>query len=238
MDDWEPLGSVFPEEQRAVYEAAGYGQPGGLGTSPALLVIDITYGFVGRRRLSALESIREYPNSCGYQAWDAVAAVEKLMGPARTGGWPVFYTAGTTDNMVHHAGRWRDKHPKTLEQPSDAHEIVAEIAPCPGDIVIHKTKPSAFFGTPLASSLIDLRIDTLVIAGGTTSGCVRASVVDAFSYGFSVAVARDGVFDRAQLSHDVTLFELNQKYADVVPVSSLVRYAEELADDGPSHETG
>lgn len=87
---------------------------------------------------------------------------------------PIFYTAGVTEHAVEHAGRWYDKHPRTLKRPEDAHGIVDAIRPRPEDILIRKTKPSAFFGAPLIAVRIDLKVDTLVIAGCTTLGCVRA----------------------------------------------------------------
>ncbi len=92
----------------------------------------------------------------------------------------------------------------------------AEIAPKPGDMIVRKDKPSAFFGTPLMAYLNERRVDTLVITGCTTSGCVRATAVDAFSFNFKVGVVADGVFDRAETPHKVNLFDLSQKYADVM----------------------
>lgn len=226
MAELNRFRDVFPEDQRAIYAAAGYGHKAGLGQRPALLVIDVTYGFVGREPLPIRESMRTYPNSCGLVGWNAVRSLEQLIPQSRALEWPIFYTAGKSDNMVHHAGRWRDKHPRTLDQPEDANEVVHSVRPQVGDILIEKTKPSAFFGTPLAASLIDLRIDTLLVTGGTTSGCVRATIVDAFSYGFAVAVVEDAVFDRAQLSHDVTLFEMSQKYADVMSLGEVIKYGD------------
>ena len=127
---------------------------------------------------------------------------------------PVYYTAGVTEGKVHHLGRWREKHLRTMEQPDDASTIVDELAPHGGDVVIRKTKPSAFYGTPLLASLIDKRIDTVIVTGCTTSGCVRATVVDAFSNGFITFVVEDCVFDRSRLSHAVNLFDMDQKYGD------------------------
>jgi maleamate amidohydrolase len=221
---------VIPAEDRNVYEAAGYGRRGTLGDSPALLVIDVTYGFIGREPLPILESIAKYPNSCGQAGWDALPHIGSVLDAARARNVPVYYTAGVTDFAVQHAGRWRDKHPKTLEQPHDAQEIPAEIAPRDGDVVIPKTKPSPFFGTPLLASLIDRRIDTLLVTGCTTSGCVRAAVVDAFSNGFSCAVLEEAVFDRAYFNHAVNLFDLDQKYSDVIPTAEAVAYLRDLGD--------
>src|SRR5690606_29047310 len=102
------------------------------------------------------------------------------------------------------------------------------ISPSSADIVIRKTKPSAFFGTPLVASLIDCHVDTVIIVGGTTSGCVRASVIDAFSYGFSVLVVEEAVFDRGSLSHCVNLFDMDQKYANVLTQADIFEYLDSL----------
>jgi maleamate amidohydrolase len=111
-----------------------------------------------------------------------------------------------------------------------ANVIVEKIAPQDGDFVISKKKPSAFFGTPLASYLVDLGVDQLIVAGCVTSGCVRATVFDAFSYNFRVAVVEEATFDRIPLSHEVALFEMDAKYADVVSLTEATRYLETLEE--------
>jgi len=110
-------------------------------------------------------------------------------------------------------------------------EIVNEIAPQASDIVIRKLKPSGFFGTPLQSVLNDYRVDTLLVTGGSTSGCVRATVVDAFSLNYFVAVVEEGVFDRIQLSHKANLLDMNIKYADVMKAEDVARYLDNLPAD-------
>jgi maleamate amidohydrolase len=219
----------IPSEDRAIYEAAGYGRRGMRGTSPAILVIDVTYGFIGSEPLPILESIARYPNSCGQRGWDAMERIASLLEAGRTVSLPIYYTAGVTDHVVRHAGRWREKHPRTLEQPDDAQVIPERIAPNEGDVVIRKTKPSVFHGTPLLSSLVDQRVDTVIVTGCTTSGCVRATVVDAFSNGFATLVVEDGVFDRGELSHAVNLFEMDQKYADVITTDEALTYLAALS---------
>jgi maleamate amidohydrolase len=221
---------VIPPDDLAIYDAAGYGRPGRRGTSPALLVIDVTYGFIGREPLPILDSIARYPNSCGERGWQAMERIALLLDRARAASVPIYYTAGVTDHVVHHAGRWREKHPRTLEQPDDAQVIPEPIAPREGDVVIRKTKPSVFHGTPLLSSLVDRRVDTVVVTGCTTSGCVRATVVDAFSNGFATIVVEDAVFDRGELSHAVNLFDMDQKYADVVSSPDALAYLSSIED--------
>jgi maleamate amidohydrolase len=227
----------IPPDDLAVYEAAGYGGRGAPGVSPAVLVIDVTYGFIGREPLPLLESIARYPNSCGEAGWRAMSQISRLLDVARAQEVPIYYTAGVTDYAVQHAGRWREKHPKTLKQPDDAQVIPEPIAPQVGDVVIRKTKPSVFHGTPLLSSLIDRRVDTVVVTGCTTSGCVRATVVDAFSSGYATLVVEDGVFDRGALSHAVNLFDMDQKYADVIETEHALAYLESIRAD-PAAEEG
>src|SRR5688572_5628501 len=111
--------------------------------------------------------------------------------------------------------------PPSPELTARGNEIVAEVAPLPGDVVIHKGASSAFLGTPLTMLLRDLGVDTVVCCGETTSGCVRATVVDASSLRFHVAVVAECCFDRTQMSHHVSLFDMDQKYADVVSLAGM-----------------
>lgn len=221
------------ERDRSIYEAAGYGRPASPGTRPLLLVIDVTFGFVGRERKPILESIEEYPNSCGEAGWRAVDAIAALLPTARALGRPVVYSTGFTQLGVRGVGLWAQKHPKAAQDvPDDSQTIPGAIEPGGDDIVLPKTKPSLFHGTPLVDLLIQAAADTLVVTGGTTSGCVRATVIDAFSYNFPVLVVEDAVFDRAELSHAVNLYEMDQKYANVVTSEAALDYLERLARRG------
>jgi nicotinamidase-related amidase len=216
---------VVGERDRAVYQAAGYGGPVTPGTHPVLLVVDVTYGFVGRERLPILEAIARYPNACGEAGWDAVAVIELLLPPVRALGSPVVYSAGFEQLGVRGVGLWAEKHPKASNAPADQHTIPPSIAPRPGDdVLLPKTKPSLFHGTPLLELLVRAGADTLIVTGGTTSGCIRATVVDAFSYNYPVIVVADGVFDRGELSHAVNLFDMDQKYANVMPSGAVLEY--------------
>jgi maleamate amidohydrolase len=229
--------SLIGERDRAVYAAAGYGGRLPRGTRPALLVIDTTYGFVGREPLPILESIRDYPNSCGEAGWRAVAVIAELLGVVRESAWPVVYSAGFTQLGIRGVGRWADKHPRSVtSSPPDSNTVVAEIAPRSDEPTLPKTKPSLFHGTPLLDLLVADRIDTLIVTGGTTSGCVRATVVDGFSHNLAVIVVEDGVFDRGELSHAVNLFDMDQKYADVLPGSDVVAWLGELKPAGSTAE--
>jgi nicotinamidase-related amidase len=116
-----------------------------------------------------------------------------------------------------------------MKIPPGGYEFVAEIAPRPGDVLLPKKHPSAFFGTPLASYLIERNVDTLVVTGCTTSGCVRGTVVDGFAYNYKVVVPQECVYDRSPVSHAVNLFDMASKYADVRPTAEVLGLLETLA---------
>ena len=227
--DWRTVATA---QDRAVYEAAGYGRRVVPGSRPMLLVIDVTYGFVGHERAPILEAVRRYPNACGEAAWDAVEAIAGLLPAARALGRPVVYSAGFSALGLPGVGLWAAKHPRASDAPADANDIVAAIAPEALDLIVMKTKPSLFHGTPLVDLLVREGADTLVVTGGTTSGCIRATVVDAFSYNFPVLVVEEAVFDRGEVSHAVNLFDLDQKYANVVTAAEARSYLEAASGPG------
>ncbi len=218
MKPWD--GIISEEEQRA-YRAAGFGRTGGLGRRPALLVIDVQYRTTGTTPQPFFEAIKEFPTACGQVAWDAIARIQPLLALFRERGWPVLYPH-VSPKQSFDTGRLAAKVPALMTVATHGYDFVAEIAPAPGDTLLPKKHPSAFFGTPLASYLIDLAADTLVVTGCTTSGCVRGSVVDAFAYNFRVAVPHDAVYDRSHTSHCVNLFDMAEKYADVMPTQDLL----------------
>ena len=207
------------EADTRVVTGSGFGVDQGLGDRPALLVIDATLKFMGTPGLSLDASIAKWPLSCGPYAWAAVPGIARMLELFRARGLPIFFTIGEDRADALSQGRWHGKNARivqTTEEEAVVNRVVSELAPGPDEVVIRKIKPSAFFGTPLASYLNELNIDSLVITGCTTSGCVRATVVDAFSLNYRVVIPSDGVFDRFELSHQVSLFDLSLKYADVV----------------------
>ena len=226
---WEEVVSL---RDRQVYAAAGYHRRGGLGTRPALLVIDTTYAFVGDRPEPILESVKRFTNSCGEVGWQAVSAIHQLLNHARPKRIPIIYTAGIEAKTESESGRWASKHGRVIEESnvttSGTKSIVKEIAPRSNDYVLSKSKPSAFFGTPLLSYLIQNEVNTLLVSGCTTSGCVRASVLDAFSYNYRIGVIEETVFDRGEVSHLVNLWDMNAKYADVITLSEACDYLNKL----------
>jgi nicotinamidase-related amidase len=213
MKPWD--GIISEEEQRA-YRAAGFGRPTGVGKRPALLIIDVQYRTTGTVPLPFFEAIKEFPTSCGDVAWKAVDNIKLLVDEFRRRGWPVLYPHVAPKNK-NEGGRLADKVPDIMNIAAHGYDFVKEIAPHPGDVLLPKKHPSAFFATALTSHLIDLQADTLVITGCSTSGCVRSSVVDAFSLNFKVLVPHDAVYDRSRVSHAVNLFDMAEKYADVAP---------------------
>jgi maleamate amidohydrolase len=218
------------EQDKSVFGAGGYGSRMGLGDRPVVLVVDVTYGFCGDRREPILDSVRRWRSSCGEAAWDALPHVATLCAAARQRDVPVVYTHGAprrADGLDR--GRWADKNRRQAQDPPQTNEILTEVAPAPADVVIAKEKPSAFFGTPLASYLVALGADSLIVCGTTTSGCVRASVVDAFSLNYRVAIAAEATFDRGQASHWINLFDMDMKYADVLGMSEILDYLGRVA---------
>jgi maleamate amidohydrolase len=219
MPVWDKF---LTERDKAVFSASGYGVRQGFGKRPALLVIDVSYGFTGDKR----EPIR-----------DAIDVIKSLAETFRTRKLPVIYTTGVVRPDNWDAGSWAWKNTRTAEaapRPTnklDANEIVAELAPQPQDVVVYKQKPSGFHGSNLLSYLILLGCDSVIVTGTTTSGCVRATVIDAFSNNFRVSVVEDGCFDRSQASHAVSLCDMNAKYADVLPSSEALAFA-------TSHDAG
>lgn len=218
MNIWDDV--ISADEQRA-YAAAGFGRASGLGQRPALLIIDVQYRTVGTERKPFYEAIKEFPTSCGEVAWDAVAAMAPLVALFRERGWPVMYPH-VAPKVAGEGGRLAEKIPVIMGVAARGYEFPPEIAPQPNDVMLPKKHPSAFFGTALCSHLIDKQIDTVVVVGCSTSGCVRGTAVDAFSLNFKVAIAQDCVYDRSVTSHKVNLFDLAQKYADVMPASDLI----------------
>lgn len=224
MAVWDPF---LTERDRAVYATAGYGASMGFGSRPAVLVIDVSYDFVGHEPAPILESTALWRNSCGEDGWAGVAAIATLLDAARAHSLPIFYTTSEVprpDGLG--KGLWRSsRNGEETQVPGFVgSDIVREIAPQERDVVIRKQKPSAFFGTPLMSLLRELDVDTLLVTGTTTSGCVRASVIDAFSYNLNVAVVEEGCFDRGQASHAINLFDMDAKYADVVSLDTTLEY--------------
>jgi nicotinamidase-related amidase len=231
----EPVWTQFlTERDKAVFEASGYGTRGGFGKRPALVIIDVNWAFCGDKPEPILDSIKRWRNSCGEDAWTALPYIKSLIDKCHEKGVPVIYTTGVRRDDNWDSGSWSWKNNRNTEDvhalvPNiDGNEIVAPIAPSPQDIVIYKQKPSGFFGSNMASYLTLLGCDSIIMTGTTTSGCVRATVLDAFSLNYRVALAEEGCFDRSQASHAINLCDMNAKYADVVKTSEALTFLDTL----------
>ena len=211
---WDGL---IPESDIKMFAKAGHGALNGFGKKPAILVVDMTYAFVDER----------FP--LGSPTGPAAAkAIKGLLEVARSKKVPIFYSTGSPSEKEVERGRWKSRGSHPLARAPEAHNVWPEIAPEAEDGVIAKKKPSVFFGTPLQSYLTFLNIDTTIITGMVTSGCVRATVVDAFSNNYYVVIPEECVADRGDISHRISLFDMHMKYADVLPVSQVEDYLKNL----------
>jgi maleamate amidohydrolase len=197
----------------SVYATRGFGGRQGPGTSPALVIVDLINGFTDPRS----------PLHC--ETDHAVVAVAALLVAARAADRSVVFTTVQYDEAgAKVASAFIAKAPAliTLTAGSYWTEVDARIAPRPGELVIPKLFASAFFGTPLSSLLAANGCDTVIVTGASTSGCVRATAVDALQHGYRVIVPREGVADRAASAHEASLLDLDAKYADVVGLDEAV----------------
>lgn len=209
------------------YDAAGFGRSVGIGTRPALLIIDVQLRTTGTRPMPFDEAIKEFSTSVGEVAWDAVGNIARLLEVFRAKNWPVLYPHVAPKESFDE-GALGAKVPSIMNIAAKGYEFPEAVAPQDGDILLPKKHPSAFFGTPLASYLIQTGADSLIVTGCSTSGCVRSTTVDAFSYNYRVAVPHDGTYDRSPLIHDVNLFDMDQKYADVSSTDDIIAQLEKI----------
>jgi maleamate amidohydrolase len=235
---------VLPEEDRVVFEKAGWGKEVGFGDKPVLLVVDVIYNFIGDRPEPILESIKRWRYSCGERGWKGVEYLETLIAAAREKHIPIIYTGMDRRPDGFDQGAWNWKSHRAGEasdmKGSLGNEVVEQIRPEAQDIYFVKDKPSAFHGTHLLDYLIYLGADTVVTTGTTTSGCVRASAVDAAQYNYRSVVPEECVWDRSMISHKVNLLDIQMKYGDVKKTDDVIAYFESLPDRpcGPNTPTG
>lgn len=231
-------GLLGPED-RAVLERGRWARRAGFGERPSLLVIDAQYYMTGIR--GAPDNARNYPLACGDAAFAATDQMARLLAGSRAARIPVFFTRYVVDPVNDDVGMFHRKIGAGIGRGENLYfagthgaEIVAELAPLPTEIVIDKKKYSAFFGTPLLALLIDRRVDTCIIVGGSTSNCIRAAAVDAMQYNFFTIVPEEAVFDRLAISHQVNLFDINRSYADVLPVDEVLAWLAGLGRSSPA----
>ncbi|MGW7546556.1 isochorismatase family protein [Streptomyces sp. NPDC054770] len=210
-------GGLYGAGTDRTYEKAGFGAPVRRGSRPAIVVVDLTRGFTED----------SYPS--GADLTDVVAATARLIEAGRPAGVPVVFTAiayseaeASGDSIT-----WLRKAPglRDLVEGGDAVAVDPRLPMRPGhDLLVVKKGASAFFGTGLAAILTGLGCDTVVVCGATTSGCVRATAVDAVQSGFPVLVPRACVGDRAEGPADAALFDIQAKYGDVIGLDDALRY--------------
>jgi maleamate amidohydrolase len=189
-----------------IYEKQGFAGSIGMGTRPALVIVDFLVGFTDPAHFG------------GGNILAAIAGTEKLLAFARAKTWPIAHTRVVYADDGSDCGGFTRKVPalRRLTETSPLTQIVPELTPAPGELILRKRNASAFFGTELVGWLAARQVDTLVVAGCTTSGCVRATVIDSCSHNFRTIVALDGVGDRAAGPHEANLFDMKQKYADLM----------------------
>ena len=198
------------------YREAGFMGDLGFGDSPALVVVDFLVAYLDK----------ESPFYAGVES--ALESAAKVLAAAHAAHIPVIFTRVVFTPGGVDGGLFYRKVPSLyhLDEGSPLNELPAELSPGPGDLVIKKQYASAFFGTTLASTLNSLGVDTVVITGLTTSGCVRATAVDALQHGFIPIVVREAVGDRDDRVHDANMFDMGAKYADIVSEAAVLDHLE------------
>ena len=207
----DDLVEIYKSYERELY----------VGERPAILAIDLYKNAYKGGNTPVIEANRVNAGSCGENAWKALPPTQKLLAAARAAGVPVIYTTRHVDTRGVNSTN-RDSRNLKL----DAYDIIDEVKPEDNELVIYKERASAFFGTPLIAHLNRMGIRSLIALGESTSGCVRASVVDAYSHGFHTVVVEECTYDRSMLSHKVNLFDLHHKYADVMHVEDVLAHLE------------
>lgn len=199
-----------------IYKQQGFGHVVAPKAPYGVLIIDFVNGFADPLTFG------------GGNITAAVECTRGLLGAARERGWPVVHTRVVYQDDGADANIFALKVPPILALREDApqSQIVPQLQPLSGELVLRKIHPSAFFGTSLASWLSQRGVQTLLIAGCTTSGCVRASVVDAMCHGFRPLVVTDCVGDRSLQAHEANLFDMEQKYATLMPRDAALKATE------------
>ncbi len=207
------------EEARRVYARARLGERVARGSRPAVLVVDFSRGFT------------DPECALGSDLSAEVEATRRLLDAARARELPVVFTTIGFEPHLKDAGLWVQKVPALAELQLGGRwvEIDPRLDPQPGETVVVKKGASAFFGTNLVAVLTALRVDTVILCGATTSGCIRATAIDLLQYGFPTLVPRECVGDRAQAPHEANLFDIQAKYADVVSLEEALDYVDSLS---------
>lgn len=234
MLTWERVtADLLPElsrTDRSVVELTSYGSPRELGSRPALILVDFQYAYLGRN-VPITEQLGDHPSAGGAGAWRAMHNSLPLLEAARAAGIPVVLSRiayapneSETNSFARKRGasaQFVDGHRGTM--------LAEELAAGPQDLVLRKQAASCFHQTDLHRRLSESGVDTVIIGGLSTSGCVRATAVDAAGYGLGVAVLRDASADRIDLSHRVALFDIWMKYGEIIDVTEALAYVEQVS---------
>lgn len=229
-----PWDAFLTEQDRAVLARGRFGRRMGFGRRPAVVVIDAQRYMVGERDNDAA-----WPSSCGEVGRQAVACIAGVVRAAQSHAVPCFFTRFELDPEGSDIGVYGLKR-ELLRSPhwclagTLGAQLVPELVPGPHDIVIVKKKPSGFHGTPLLGYLLDRQIDTVIIVGGATSNCIRATVFDASSYNLRAIVPQEAVFDRIPISHAISLFDMDRQFADVVPIQQVLDHLDAHRAEPPA----
>ena len=202
------------QEAREVYAAAGLGHAVTLGSRPAVLVVDFSCGFTDPECTLGADMSAE------------VEATRRLLDAGRAKGLPVIFTTIGYEPSLKDGGLWLQKVPSLgdLQIGGRWVEIDPRLEPREDETIVLKKGASAFFGTNLPAILVSQGVDSVILCGATTSGCIRATAIDLLQYGYPTLVPRECVADRAQAPHEANLFDINAKYADVVPLDDVLEY--------------
>ncbi len=216
---------VLTDLDKLVIEKGGYGKSRGLGKNPLLMIIDVQYNYVGDD-VPLEQSLEKWPSGGGSIAWTAIRNIIKVKKAAEEAGIPIFQSRNVQKKTMAFDGfstktnrdqtKYLDGRPET--------QIVEALAPGPNEMVIDKAYASVFYGTPFQSYLVKLGIDTIIIVGGSTSGCCRATAVDAVTRSYNVAMVEDSLYDRISVSHKTALLDCWMKYCDVVNTQEIIEY--------------
>ena len=208
------------QQARDVYARARLGESVTLGSHPAVLVVDFSCGFT------------DPACGLGSELTAEVEATKRVLDVARAKGLPVIFTTIGFEAGLKDGGLWLQKVPTLgdLQVGGRWVEIDPRLEPRDDETIVLKKGASAFFGTNLAAILVSQHVDSVILCGATTSGCIRATAIDLLQYGWPTLVPRECVGDRAQAPHEANLFDIQAKYADVVPLEDALAYLETVPD--------
>lgn len=226
---WEEL---LTEEDREVLQRRPVQKKRPFGKKPLLLIIDCQPNYLGEDK-PIVEQLDKWPSGGGEAAWASLRRIIKVRDAARCANLPVFYTRNVQKQTLQYdsfSTKTNRDQTKYLEG-SPAAELVEALKPLPSELVIPKAYPSAFYGTPLLSYLVKLNIDTLIIAGNSTSGCCRQTAIDAVSMHFALGYLEDCITDRTGPSHKIGMLDIHMNYGHLISSEEIIQYFMQLKGD-------